>query len=567
MSFPSPGTNPPPLAGVFPSRETEAAQSLESTRFSKSARAVLLSGFLAISFSSIASSLVTSLSTIGDRKASSFFSPLSELLPHPDVLATITSPADLWKLLPTPAALRSLEESIQKRASLSAVLRPQFQSLLFRLAGAGNEQAVPAPEGWLFFRKDLDYLNGKPFLEKNIQDARAKTTPVAPDSIACIVSFQRQLASRGIDLLVIPVPVKPCLESHRFYRGKSLAEAPLQNASYDDWLKTLEAQGIAVFDPAPLLLERARRDGEAQFLKTDTHWTPPAMEAVAQAVARKIDPETNPSHALPAKIKSAEVTSQGDTVALLGLPQDQSLIPPQTVTIHPVFENQTPWKPDHASNVLLLGDSFSNIYSLGAMGWGESAGFAEHLSASLGRPIDALIRNSDGAFATRQMLQKELAAGNDRLRGKKTVVWEFAIRELAFGDWKMLPLPDPKAQGRSFLCPPPGGKQRVRGSIAAVAPIPRPGSVPYKEHIVALHLTNVFPENAPAEGPQQCLVYLWSMREQQPTAAARLRPGETVSLELVPWEDVSESLEKFQRSELDDTALLLEPATWAAELR
>jgi hypothetical protein len=69
------------------------------------------------------------------------------------------------------------------------------------------------------------------------------------------------------------------------------------------------------------------------------------------------------------------------------------------------------------------------------MGWGESAGFAEHLSRALGlRAIDCIVRNSNGAFATREILSQELARGRDRLAGKKLVVWEFAARELAFGD-------------------------------------------------------------------------------------------------------------------------------------
>ena len=47
------------------------------------------------------------------------------------------------------------------------------------------------------------------------------------------------------------------------------------------------------------------------------------------------------------------------------------------------------------------------------MGWGESAGFVEHLSRALGeRPIDCIVRNSDGAFATREILSHELLRDN-----------------------------------------------------------------------------------------------------------------------------------------------------------
>ena len=37
--------------------------------------------------------------------------------------------------------------------------------------------------------------------------------------------------------------------------------------------------------------------------------------------------------------------------------------------------------------------------------------------------------------------QGEIAAGNDRLAGKRVVIWQFAARELAFGDWKISDLP------------------------------------------------------------------------------------------------------------------------------
>ena len=58
----------------------------------------------------------------------------------------------------------------------------------------------------------------------------------------------------------------------------------------------------------------------------------------------------------------------------------------------------------------------------------------------LQRPVDRISRNDSGSFATRQILADELARGNDRLAGKRVVVWEFAIRELALGNWKPIKL-------------------------------------------------------------------------------------------------------------------------------
>ena len=93
------------------------------------------------------------------------------------------------------------------------------------------------------------------------------------------------------------------------------------------------------------------------------------------------------------------------------------------------------WRSSRDADVLVLGDSFSNIYSLESMGWGTSAGFVEQLSYALRRPLDRIVQNDDGAFATREMLARD--AG--RLKNTRVVVYQFAERELAFGDWKIVP--------------------------------------------------------------------------------------------------------------------------------
>ena len=78
----------------------------------------------------------------------------------------------------------------------------------------------------------------------------------------------------------------------------------------------------------------------------------------------------------------------------------------------------------------------SKSTSAARSGWGDASGFAPQLSRELGRPLDVIAQNDSGAFATRQALGRELAAGNDRLAGKRVVIWEFASRELSVGDWQ-----------------------------------------------------------------------------------------------------------------------------------
>ena len=57
-----------------------------------------------------------------------------------------------------------------------------------------------------------------------------------------------------------------------------------------------------------------------------------------------------------------------------------------------------------------------------------------------------------------------------------------------------------------------------------------------------------------------------SMRDNVWTSAARLRPGDRVKLRLRPWPDVSAQYEKFNRTELDDSALQLEEPVWGEDI-
>jgi alginate O-acetyltransferase complex protein AlgJ len=165
-------------------------------------------------------------------------------------------------------------------------------------------------------------------------------------------------------------------------------------------------------------------------------------------------------------------------------------------------------------------------------------------------------------------LSNELARGRDRLAGKKLVIWEFADRELSFGNWKLLDLKLGEAKPSRFLSLKAGEEIQVSGTVESISPVPRPGAVPYKDHIEALHLVDIVAADsreAPASHAQ-AVVYLWSMRDNVWTSAARLRPGDRVKLRLRPWPDVSSQYEKFNRTEMDDPTLQLEEPVWGEDI-
>jgi hypothetical protein len=460
------------------------------------------------------------------------------------------------------------ETDLKEGSVFVRTLIPPLQILITGFLRGGTEEAYLGREGWLFYRRDVDSVMGRGFLDPQVLAHRAAggtelKAPPQPDPVQGIVHFRDQLAARGIELIVVPVPVKPTLHPEKFtarYRGRP---DPVHNASYAEFRRRLEAARVHVLDPASALMANRSPEAPPLCLATDTHWTPVAMERVAGMIADTIRKTVQLPEAQSMAIRVAEqfLTHTGDIAGMLKLPSGHPLTRPESVTIRQVLVGNGFWRPDPRADVLLLGDSFANIYSLEALGWGESAGLAEQLSLALGRPVDALRRNDAGAWATRDMLARELAQGHDRLAGKRVVVWEFAARELAAGDWKLIPLRLGTPRPSVFFTPESGAMIPVSGFIRAIAPVPRPGSVPYKDHIVTLHVTDLEGSpSVPAGG--QALIYVWSMRNNEWTAAARWLPGQRIELTLQAWSDVESRFDAINRAELNDDALMLETPCW-----
>ena len=345
------------------------------------------------------------------------------------------------------AGLSGFERALEDESLLGRSLRPPAQVVMTGWLGVGNERVYRGRDGWLFYRPDVEYITGRGFLDpaqlrRRVATASEWTTPPRPDPREAIAQFRRDLEARGITLIVMPTPLKPGVHPEMLARRYADATGALQNPSYRAFVDDLRRDGVLVFDPSAALAA-ARRSGP-QYLVADTHWRPETMEGVAELLGGFIAAHVGlPVKADPGyRLERPEVRNTGDAARMLDLPADGLLFPPEAVWLRRVLQpDGSPWRSSRDADVFVLGDSFSNIYALESMGWGTSAGFAEQLSYTLRRPVDRLVQNDEGAFATRAMLRRD----PDRLNGKRVVVYQFAARELAFGDWKVIPLPAPRA--------------------------------------------------------------------------------------------------------------------------
>jgi alginate O-acetyltransferase complex protein AlgJ len=435
-------------------------------------------------------------------------------------------------------AFKQYETAIEDTSLLRAVLLTPAQEFLTKCFRTGNEKVIVGKDGWLFYSGDYDYLVNPGFMQAGRMHKR-DLAGAHPDAVAAIKKFADDLKVRDIRLILIPASSKPLVYGDKLGAGENRKG----NKSFDEFKKQVESFGVTVLDFTDDFIAM-RKDGVDSYLKTDTHWTPAAMQLAAKKTAEAIG-DAEPDTEAGAK---ATITARGDIANMLKLPDVDDIFPKQTVEVVQYDVVQ-----DRNSDVLLLGDSFTNIFSLEAMGWGTRAGFAETLAHELGRPIDVIARNDAGAHATRDVLSTEFLRGRDRLEGKKVVVWEFAIRELAVGDWTDSPLELQERGESDFLTIEE--PKTVTATVLAVTSVPRPHSAPYKDHVMCLHLGDI-------DGSDEALVYIASMRDNVWTDAARLRIGDTVQIELKPWADFEEEYGSWNRSEFDDDDLLLQEPCW-----
>jgi hypothetical protein len=355
---------------------------------------------------------------------------------------------DLFRRPPTSENLRQVEKGIEDASYAKAFVQPRLQLLLTGLGRVGNKLAVVGQGGWLYYVPGVMHVGGPGFLDREQQRSREKEAldagqdAIFADPRPAILAFHQALARRGIRLVLLPMPDKAALDAGALQARAGRAESA-KNVDYERFLHELQARGVLVFDARQSL----PKAGAARFLAQDTHFAPVYMERIAGDLAQLLSGlGVLPRLAEPPLLHAAAQSASrvGDLVDMLKLPDDQRLFQPQTVLVHQVQDAAgTPWEPDASADVLLLGDSFTNIFTLEGMGWGNASGLGPHLAMALGRPLDVIAQNDAGAFATRQALSRELVAGQDRLAGKRVVVWEFASRELSVGDWKPLEFPTP----------------------------------------------------------------------------------------------------------------------------
>lgn len=445
-------------------------------------------------------------------------------------------------------------EAEAKTLPLFESWRSADQARFTHLLGVGNRKVFVGRDGWLYYRPDLEAVHGKgPYHEEPPSVARERSDRSWQPPVPVIEAFAAELAKRDIRLVFVPVPTKPmlCREGLGRPAGTSVP------SSWSRLTGDLAAAGVEVVDLVHVIA--ARGPDAERYLKQDTHWTPGTMEAAAREVASRMGPPTGSGPA-PYRVEPVERESLGDLVRMLDLEEGgEERFPIERATLRVVFDTVTgaPVVSDPNSDVVLLGDSFVNLFEDPALGFGgefeepSGCGFASHLALALGRPAQVIAINGGGATAVREAFARLPA---ERLAQVKTVIWVLSARDVLLPEiparragieWRPVALRE--AEASSGATPAPAARELV-ATLREKSAIDDPNQTPYAAAI----FSTLFEDG---DGGEHA-VFLWAFRDRKLEPAAVLEPGRRYRLRLVPLgEDAAASrairLDDFFRPDLD----------------
>ena len=286
----------------------------------------------------------------------------------------------------------------------------------------GNRKTSIGEEGWLFFRNTLNTLTGygplkeePDFVNKdpNIKNGR--------DPSSVIKEFANQLDGFDSHLILVNIPTKAMVYPDKIAKN---VDGPIRHPDAEKFFADLESiPNVDVIDLTDPLFQL--RNSVQVFLKQDTHWTPQGMKESAKIIANHI-------HSMGLNFDKTKIDYQekeersgyGDLVDNLQIFKQG--FNKELVNVHPI-KGMT---KDINSEVILLGDSFTNIYSSNTgLGWGGGAGLPEHLAINLGMPLDVISINGGGATEVRKKLAQRRGSAI-KMKNKKIIIWAITSRDL-----------------------------------------------------------------------------------------------------------------------------------------
>ena len=444
-------------------------------------------------------------------------------------------------------------EKLTDNAGYATWIRETTQGFLTRQVREGNQKVFIGNFDWLYYQPELSALRGwgpikrEPF--SPMKDPSVAQLRMAKD---IVLEFAADLKARGIPLLLVPLPVKPMIYPEFIVPGRY--DAPLYHPDQLALYAEFRNAGIEVLDLAPEFFSLKKRF--PLFLKQDTHWTPEAMQNAARQLydyIHKQHPDLIASESPLLQPQPLDLRSYGDLVHLLDLRNPGSIFQEEEATLVSLGGVE----PDRDSPIVLIGDSFVNVFDDPALGFANpeaptdrlKAGFARYVSMRLHQPLDVYAVNGGGATQARREFARRT---DDDVRSKKLVIWAIACRDLLLSpnaarsanvEWAATPF-NPNRSTKDTATPSLTSTAEAPVVVEATL-VEKSRNQPLNgtPYIDALH-TAVYKVDRVVSGKfdpsseWQAIQWTFKMKAMQPSASVTV--GKRYRLTLEPWDEQTE---------------------------
>ena len=400
----------------------------------------------------------------------------------------------VFRSAPSEKNLRAFEKRLDKSSHLQQQIRPLARELRFRLLGELGPKVLPGRGGWLFYKTGVDYLT-QPYFRQLADTAGSNGVLLSRgleqqgDPVETLADLRDQLAQRGIELLVVPIPGKASIYPERL--STSAAPEDAVHGHTARFAAELQKRGLSVLLLHQRLRQARDENQPALYLANDTHWScrgvriaahaigdwikrrpwfaatiqgsqatrqatsPATRQATSQATRQVASQAAQPRVSQHLVRREVTVTRRGDLAKMTHLRQQSRRFPAEQLRCGRIFSAGGPYseaEDPQQARVLLLGDSFSRIYETDAP---ESAGLPANLAFELQEGLTTIV--NDGGAST--LVRQELARDLTLLKGKRLVVYAFAERDVRFGllGWKKIALFPKTSSGASHAAAAPQG--------------------------------------------------------------------------------------------------------------
>ena len=277
-----------------------------------------------------------------------------------------------------------------------------------------------ADNGWLYNKNELTHLAKGKLADGKVALVSACKRKNHADPRPALKAFNDDLAKLGIKLIVVPVPPKmaavPCGD---LKIGDAMA-------NLKPFYQELREQGLTVLD----ISEQFKENSSAYYCKTDSHWNTVGIALTAGLLAKEISLKGSTSFSVQ--------TSQRQIAGDLAKSLNQQTPATENITLQTVHGEII----NEKSQILLIGDSHTLIFSTGSDMLAEKSGLAELLAVRLNMPIDRIGIRGSAATAVRINLFRKTAKNPEWLKNKKYIIYCFSCREFteATSGWVKVPV-------------------------------------------------------------------------------------------------------------------------------